>query len=90
MRLPADYNSLSPAARRAAREQYAEQQGGKCMWCGAPLGGRPAESRPVNRRLFPAGFFAHSIHLQHNHRSGKTEGAVHAHCNAVMWQYHGR
>lgn len=30
------------------------------------------------------------VHLQHNHDTGMTEGAVHARCNAVMWQYLGR
>jgi hypothetical protein len=30
------------------------------------------------------------IHLQHDHDTGLTEGAVHAYCNAVLWQYEGR
>ena len=40
--------------------------------------------------LFPAFFLSHPIHLQHNHETNMTEGAVHARCNAVLWQYEGR
>ena len=79
--------------RRAAREQYAKSQGGLCYWCHAPLDGAPADSekrKTVRRDLFPPGFFKSPVHLQHNHKTGMTEGAVHAHCNAVMWQYYGR
>jgi hypothetical protein len=32
----------------------------------------------------------HPVHLQHSHVTGLTEGAVHAFCNAVLWQYEGR
>lgn len=35
-------------------------------------------------------FLQHPIHLQHNHTTGMTEGAVHNYCNAVMWQYEHR
>jgi hypothetical protein len=30
------------------------------------------------------------IHLQHCHKTNMTEGAVHAYCNAVLWQYEGK
>jgi hypothetical protein len=40
--------------------------------------------------LFPPNFLKYPVHLQHNHDTDMTEGAVHARCNAVMWQYHGR
>ena len=40
--------------------------------------------------LFPPNFLKYKVHLQHNHSTGMTEGAVHALCNAVMWQYEGR
>jgi hypothetical protein len=30
-----------------------------------------------------------SVHLHHSHETGMTIGAVHARCNAVLWQYHG-
>ena len=39
---------------------------------------------------FPQNFLQYPIHLQHNHDTGMTEGAVHNYCNAVMWQYEGR
>jgi len=44
----------------------------------------------INLKLFPPGFLKNPVHLQHNHDSDLTEGAVHAKCNGVMWQYHGR
>lgn len=90
LRLPAEYAALTPRQRREVREEYAERQGGQCLWCRRSLGGPSGDVRWVDRRLFPAGFFSHPVHLQHNHRTGMTEGAVHAHCNAVMWQYHRR
>lgn len=90
LRLPVNYTLLTPAQRRRVREEYVRRQSGNCFWCGAALGGPPSELRKVDRRLFPTGFFAHPVHLQHSHRTGMTEGAVHAHCNAVMWQHHKR
>lgn len=63
------------------------------MWCGEPLSDAPPAAitqKNVNWRLFPKNFLRSPIHLQHDHKSGMTEGAVHAYCNAVMWQYHGR
>lgn len=29
------------------------------------------------------------VHLHHDHKTGLTIGAVHAKCNAVLWQYYG-
>jgi hypothetical protein len=63
------------------------------MFCNASLDGQPPseiKNKQINLALFPPGFLKHPIHLQHNHSSDLTEGAVHAYCNAVMWQYHGR
>ena len=60
------------------------------MYCQEPLDSDPAKrvsDKPVNKKLFPLGFFNHPVHLQHCHNTGLTEGAVHAYCNAVMWQY---
>lgn len=93
MRLPAKYGSLSSAERQAVRAQYVKIQGGLCYWCGELLSGPPAagaKSKSVRRNLFPPNFFKHPVHLQHCRKTGMTEGAAHAHCNAVMWQYHGR
>ena len=90
--LPARYADLSPAQRRAAREQYAREQGGLCRHCKAPLSGPPdarAARLRIKRSLFPTSFFQHPVHLHHSHETGLTIGAVHNHCNAVLWQYHG-
>lgn len=90
---PAKYDSLTPSDRRLLREAYIVEQGGLCYWCGAPLDGPPLDeiaNASINLRLFPKGFLNHPVHLQHDHVSGLTEGAVHARCNAYMWQYHGR
>lgn len=91
--LPVKYASLTPTNRRAVREQYVKEQGGLCFWCKSPLDSQPPSSvtsKSINRNLFPKGFFQHPVHLQHCHSTGWTEGAVHAYCNAVMWQYHRR
>lgn len=93
MTLPAYYPSLSPKERAKVREQYVEEQEGFCMYCHDPLSGHPAKwvrSKRVDWSLFPQGFRDHPIHLQHNHETGMTEGAVHMRCNAVMWQYEHR
>ena len=93
MHLPVDYKSLTPQLRRAVRLQYIEQQENKCWYCNEDLNGEPAERCKrfkIDERLFPQGFFDHPIHLQHDHDTGLTEGAVHAVCNAVLWQYYGR
>jgi hypothetical protein len=63
------------------------------MYCGARLDGDPPLTvlmKKINWKLFPKGFRNHPVHLQHCHTTGMTEGAVHAYCNAVLWQYHGR
>lgn len=90
--LPVNYIELKPHERRAVREQYIREQEGNCHFCKAPLSGPPADdvaSLKVNARLFPVGFFRWPVHLHHSHDTGMTIGAVHNHCNAVLWQYHG-
>lgn len=90
---PLRYDELTPQERRALREEYAEAQGGNCFHCRCPLSEEPPESvtsKPLNMRLFPENFLKYPVHLQHDHGTGLTEGAVHAYCNGVMWQYHGR
>lgn len=90
--LPIDYPSASWYRRKLARMEYIKRQGGKCYHCGAPLEGAPAQhilNKPINPRLFPAGFFSAPVHLHHDHKTGQTIGAVHNLCNAVLWQYHG-
>lgn len=91
--LPVDYTKLTQPQRREVRLQYITRQNGICPHCDEPLDGPPSgevQTARVNRRLFPEGFFDHPIHLHHSHRTGMTISAVHARCNAVLWQYHGK
>jgi hypothetical protein len=93
MKLPVDYNTLSPDKRRLVREEYFRQQGGYCMYCKGKLKEEPPQEvldHPIRWSYFPPGFLNNPIHLQHNHTTGMTEGAIHAYCNAVLWQYGGR
>ena len=90
--LPVKYRSLSWQERRAVREQYIAEQDGRCAHCEGflsepPIG--PDSSKSINRRRFPKNFFKYPVHLHHCHKSGMTIGAVHNHCNAALWQYHG-
>lgn len=90
--IPAKYGELTPPERRKVRERYCKLQDWKCHHCKAPLDGEPASHIKVyniNMDLFPKGFLDHKIHLHHSHETGLTIGAVHARCNAVLWQYHG-
>ena len=93
MKLPINYETADWQTRRSAREQYVKDQDGHCMWCANPLSGKPPNSvkdKKINWKLFPPNFLKYPVHLQHDHGTGMTEGAVHAYCNAVLWQYHGR
>ena len=92
-KLPILYSQATSKERRLVREQYVTEQDGLCYWCKSPLHSKPTAditSKKINWELFPPFFLKHPIHLQHDHASDLTEGAVHAYCNAVMWQYHGR
>ncbi len=93
MKLPINYDYADWRRRKAARLQYVKDQDGDCWWCKQPLSGLPSEEvtcKDIDLGLFPPNFLEHPIHLQHDHSTGMTEGAVHARCNAVMWQHHGR
>ncbi len=90
--LPANYDNLTPAKRKVVREAYVRLQEGKCWFCKTSLTGDPSPSvmaRPVRKRLFPPAFFNYPVHLHHSHETGKTIGAVHAYCNAVLWEHYG-
>lgn len=87
--LPVNYEKLSQLQRARVREQYVRLQKGLCKFCKGPLTSKSADERRVDASRFPSGFFRHPIHLHHNHRTGMTIGAVHAHCNAILWQYYG-
>ena len=93
MKLPAMYASLSWKEKKAVREEYVKLQNGKCMLCLQDLTNSQSNSvlsLKINWKLFPPNFLKYPVHLQHCHNTGLTEGAVHAYCNAVLWQYHGR
>lgn len=92
MELPVNYNSTHYTVRKLVREEYIKVQEGKCYHCKTSLDGLPRKDiidRPVNEFLFPPNFFKYPIHLHHGHDTGMTIGAVHARCNAVLWQFHG-
>lgn len=92
-RLPVRYTNLSPKQRREVREQYITEQNYKCWYCKNNLYLDQTDKilmKPINLKRFPVGFMDHKIHLQHDRKTGLTEGAVHARCNAVLWQYEGR
>ena len=72
---------------------YTHAAGRICMYCQHSLKEPPPDyitSKYIDWSLFPQGFLNHPIHLQHNHKTKMTEGAVHNYCNAVMWQYERR
>lgn len=92
MELPVNYDTLTPEERRAVREEYILRQDGKCAHCGEPLTGKPSrlvQRKWINESLFPRNFFKWPVHLHHSHDTGMTIGAVHARCNAFLWQYLG-
>jgi hypothetical protein len=92
MKLPVNYNEIHWKERRKVREEYIKIQGGKCSFCGQPLSGpttKKIASMPIHKHLFPPKFFNYPVHLHHDHETGMTKGAVHAQCNAVLWQYYG-
>jgi hypothetical protein len=88
--LPVNYDKLHYTDRKVVREQYIKEQNGLCFWCALPLTDAPIVDRILDLNLFPKGFLNSPIHLQHDHNTGLTEGAVHAYCNGIMWQYYGR
>lgn len=87
--LPTDYRLLTTKQRKIVREQYILNQKGLCIFCRKSLEMDPITTFTINKDLFPSGFFKNPIHLHHNHRTGMTIGAVHAKCNAILWQYFG-
>lgn len=93
MNLPVFYKDIPRGMIAIVRNEYGHRQGGKCYYCGELLINEPPKhvsGKPINWKLFPPHFLKHPVHLQHNHTTGLTEGAVHAYCNAVLWQYEGR
>jgi len=92
MELPVNYNNINPKDKKLVREEYIKQQDGKCYHCKEPLINKPSEdalSKIIHEELYPPGFFNYPVHLHHSHDTGMTLGAVHNHCNAVLWEHHG-
>jgi len=92
MKLPVNYNELTPHKRREVRREYVKVQEGLCYHCKAPLDGEPSaavKKKNIHPHLYPKGFFNNPIHLHHHHHTEMTLGAVHCYCNAVLWEYHG-
>ncbi len=93
MNLPKKYDKLTRYQKAMVKRQYIEEQKGNCWYCNSDLTEPPPEKIlkfRVDLKWFPKGFMDNPIHLQHDHNTGLTEGAVHAYCNAVLWQYFGR
>ncbi len=91
--LPVDYTKLHWSERKQVRLQYVKEQNNLCHYCGCSLSEeapKHIKDKKINWNLFPPNFLQYPIHLQHNHNTGMTEGAVHNYCNAVMWQYEGK
>lgn len=87
------YPSMTSAQRRECRLSYETSQRNYCQHCGVRLYLDPPQyKRRIDWRAFPggkAGFLRYPVHLHHDHNTGMTIGAVHAYCNAVLWQFHG-
>lgn len=89
---PVRYDLLTQPERARVRSLYVEEQGGLCAHCKSALGQEPPQvirSKRIDWRRFPPNFRKWPVHLHHSHKTGLTIGAVHALCNAVLWQYHG-
>lgn len=83
------YSRMSQQERKETRERMVVEQGHKCWYCEQPLSGKPPKhiaEYPINLRMFPAGMLVYPIHLHHDHKTDECLGAVHAKCNAYMWQ----
>jgi hypothetical protein len=87
--LPVYYDKLTQRERASVRAQYVREQEGLCYHCKQELNLSPNMIKSIDWHLFPKGFLNHPVHLHHRHDTGLTLGAVHAYCNAVLWQYHG-
>jgi len=92
IKLPVKYSLLKSYEKAHIRFLYSEKQQGFCYYCANPLNSLPTKrilGLGINRKLFPPNFFDYPIHLHHNHDTDLTIGAVHALCNAVLFQYEG-
>jgi hypothetical protein len=70
IKLPVDYTKLKSYQKKIIREEYVRVQNGLCAFCKNHLSGPAVEkvtSKPINKKLFPAGFFNTPAHLHHDH-----------------------
>ncbi len=91
--LPVKYDEIPISQKAEVRALYATVQLGNCYYCGEALTKEPRKDiadKKVSKVLFPDNFFSHPVHLDHDHDTGMTRGAVHCHCNAVLWEYEGK
>ena len=88
--LPINYDQAHWTTRRQARNQYIIEQKNLCYFCKKSLFEQPTRKIRkafIDKTLFPPNFFQWPIHLHHDHTTKLTIGAVHARCNAFLWQY---
>lgn len=93
MKLPTYYSQLTIEDKRTVRLLYIEEQEHRCWYCNSNIEKDPPKrilDKPITLRLFPEGFLKNPIHLHHDHDTDLTIGAVHAYCNAVLWEYYGQ
>lgn len=92
MKLPINYERAGWVERKLARLEYVKLQNNMCHHCGKSLFGKPGKEvmdNPINKTLFPVSMFKYPVHLHHDRKTGMTIGALHARCNAYLWQYKG-
>lgn len=92
-KLPINYDEADRGLRRAAKERYIQIQDNKCSFCGCLLNDQPRQdilNTELDESLFPENFLKFPVHLHHDHNTKMTLGAVHARCNAILWQHHGK
>ncbi len=92
MKLPINYAKAHHTKRKQARLLYIIEQEGKCCHCNELLSGEPSAdvlTKPINMALFPKSMFNYPVHLHHCHKTHMSIGAIHARCNAYLWQYRG-
>jgi hypothetical protein len=93
MDLPVDYTKLKPYEKRGVRLAYIAAQDNKCWHCKGDLDEEPPQEvldKHIRLDVFPPGFLKNPIHLHHDHNTDMTIGAVHAYCNAVLWEWYGQ
>lgn len=94
--IPALYSKIGAGKRAQVRARYIELQENRCYHCKGLLSLPPPAfivCMPITWSRFPGGshgFLASPVHLHHDHKTDLTIGAVHAYCNAVLFQYEGK